>query len=416
MSIKKFSASIIKCLLFAIATAFLLGVLAPNALSFAVIPQPVRVVCIGDSITEGVTVNGQVGLTYRYELWKKFVDADIDVQFLGRSLISPFVQYKGKTFPTDHLGWGGKRIEDVNQYLKDGQWGTADSGFDIAIILIGHNNAAAWDGRPRPTVAEFNQFMKDLIATVRAKQPDVKIIFQQTPNSKPYTIPDEYFNEYKNIADQSNTTESPLYYVPSPANFDKVTDTSDSVHPNPKGEAKIAKGMWNEIQYLVGAATPTPVPKPSPPTINKVLDTVKTLSGKAVTGGIVSVTAGTKKYTSKVYAKAWKVALSAPLKAGTKITAFVTLNKIPSLSKSVFVIPAIPKVLALKSGATKIMGTASKGGTVYAKIGSNTYNSKADLKTGKFTIKCPKLKKFSLVAVKCKAGGQTGDTKTVRVA
>lgn len=369
--------------------------------------SPVRVVCIGDSITEGGTIiNGEITPTYRLELWKKFVDAGIDVQFLGRDTLSSYVLYKGKEYPPQHLGWGGKRIEDVNQLLIDGEWGTAADGFDIAVILIGFNNASGWDGRPVPTVAEFNQLMKDLIATVRAKQPDVKIILQTSPTGTPTNIPVEYINEYKNIADQSNTTASPVYYVPSPPTYNNAEDTTDGIHPNARGELKIANGMWDVIKKLVVIATPS---------INTITDSAKSISGKAPANGTVTILFSTKKMTAKVSSGNWKVLLGAPIKAGTKVTASVKLNGFSSPVKTTYVIPATPKVLTIKVNAIVIKGTATKGGVVYAKIGSKTYSAKASTKTGAFAIKTLKLKKGTKVSVTCKAGGKTSAAKVLLV-
>ncbi|MEI6602188.1 MAG: GDSL-type esterase/lipase family protein [Clostridia bacterium] len=369
--------------------------------------SPVRVVCIGDSITEGGTIiDGKITPTYRLELWKKFVDADIDVQFLGRDTLSPYEVYKGKEYPSQHLGWGGKRIEDVNQLLIDGEWGTAADGFDIAVILIGFNNASAWDGRPRPTVPEFNQLMKDLIATVRAKQSNVKIILQTSPTGTPTNIPEEYVKEYKNIADQSNTTASPVYYVPSPPTYNNAEDTTDGIHPNARGELKIANGMWNVIKKIVVITAPS---------INTITDATKTISGKAPANGTVTVLFSTKKKTAKVNGGSWKVLLTAPIKAGTKVTASVEVNGFSSPIKTTYVIPATPKVFTLKANAIVIKGTATKGGVVFAKIGTKTYSAKANTKTGSFAIKTPKLKKGTKVSVTCKAGGKTSAAKVLLV-
>jgi len=380
---------------------------APAKAITAADTSPLRVVCIGDSITDGgALVNGELTMTYRFPLWKKFVDAGVEVAFLGRTTTSSYNVYKDKVFPTEHLGWGGKRIETVNQYLKDGEWGTADAGFDIAIILIGHNNVAAWDATPRPTVPEFNALMKDLIATVRAKQPNVKIIFQTTPSN----IIKEYELEYKNIATQANTVASPLYYIPVPPTFKNTQDLYDGVHPNVKGEIKIANGMWNVLQYLVGAAT---LPTPG---VSVLTDAVRVISGTALEGETVAVSIGTKSFNSVISNKTWKVTVPVALKAGTKISVFAKINDIASKAKVVYVIPATPKVSPIKANATSVKGSASKGGVVYVKIGAKTYTAKASISSGAFSVKIPKIKKGTIVVVTCKAGGKISAKKTVKVA
>lgn len=417
MFMKKSKSFILKKLTIFICLIVFIGVsVAPASQTIAAVSRPVRVVCIGDSITEaGTIIKSAITPSYRLDLWKKFVDANIDVQFLGRDTISPTVVYKGKAYPSQHLGWGGNRIEDVNQRLKDGNWGTADSGFDIAVILIGFNNASAWDGKPRPTVPEFNQLMKGLIATVRAKQPNVKIVFQTTPTGKPTNIPEEYVLEYKNIADQANTIQSPIYYLPSPPTYDNSTDTTDAIHPNALGEAKIATGMWNVMKNIVGSGTPLPKPRPAIPTINTIVDSSKTITGKASIGGIITVTIGTKKYTSKVTTSGWKVTLTSKVTAGTKVSVVVSINSISSLVKSIYVIPSTPKVSTIKANSTLIKGSATKGGTIYVKIGTKAYSAKVNTKNGTFSIIAPKIKKGTTVYVTCKLNGRASAVRILKV-
>lgn len=76
---------------------------------------PVRIVCIGDSITQGRKGIGEHKPTqsYRYPLWKKLVDLGASVDFVG-SLPGGFEgdpdwpEYKGKAFDREHEGhWGG---------------------------------------------------------------------------------------------------------------------------------------------------------------------------------------------------------------------------------------------------------------------------------------------------------------------
>jgi len=161
-------------------------------------------------------------------------------------------------------------------------------------------------------------------------------------------------------------------------------------------------------------STPTPVP-PTAPTINTITNTSKTISGKAVSGGIVSLTIGTKKYTASAVSGAWKVFISKTLAAGTKVSAIVKMNNVYSKAKSTYVIPATPTVNTLKANSIYVKGTATKGSLVYAKIGSKNYSAKASSKTGTYSIKIPKINKGTSVSVKCMAGGRMSATKTVMV-
>ncbi|MBE3123778.1 MAG: hypothetical protein IMZ65_03155, partial [Planctomycetes bacterium] len=75
-------------------------------------PAPVRIVCIGDSITQGR--KGAEGdpknaptYSYRYPLWKKLLDAGVNVDFVGTQKTgfegSPaYAPYRGKEFDNEH--------------------------------------------------------------------------------------------------------------------------------------------------------------------------------------------------------------------------------------------------------------------------------------------------------------------------
>ena len=175
------------------------------------------------------------------------------------------------------------------------------------------------------------------------------------------------------------------------------------------------------IELIAPSPTPKPTAKPTPlptvkaPTINVVTDSLKIISGKAVSGGTVNVTVGTKKYSVKAVSGAWKISISSPVAAGTKISAVVKSGIISSASKTVYVIPSTPKVSALKANSIYVKGTATKGATVYLKIGTKSYNTKASSKNGAFSAKVLNLKKGSTVTVSCKAGGQMSSSLIVKV-
>lgn len=358
---------------------------------------PLRVVCIGDSITEaGDLVNGEIILSYRYALWKKFVDAGVEVEFLGRITINPGLTYKGKQYPSAHLGWGGKRIEDVDGYLKDGQWGNASDGFDIALVLIGYNNIMAWDGKPQPTVSEFNQLMKNLISTIREKQANAKILLQTPPlGGSSITLPEEYAKEYEKIARQTSTKKSPVYYLSSPPNYVTEYDTYDNVHPNEVGEQKLANHIWKVMQYLVGV-------EKLHININKVTDRSKYIKGRASKDGVVTVKVGKKKFVKKASQGKWKIKVKkANRKAGTKIWAYVEINGVRSQKKSVFVLPSVSKVNKIKAGSKFVKGVASKGVKIYVSKGRRTFIGRAN-KKGSFAVQVPKLRKGTKLTIYCK--------------
>ncbi|MEI6603018.1 MAG: InlB B-repeat-containing protein [Clostridia bacterium] len=156
-------------------------------------------------------------------------------------------------------------------------------------------------------------------------------------------------------------------------------------------------------------------PVPMTPTINVVTNGARDLSGKAVSGGVVTIMVGSKKYTITAVASAWKITMPKAVPAGTKITVSVLKDGVKSLTKTIYVIPMTPTVYAVKANAVVVKGVATKGAIVYAKIGTKSYSSKANAKTGIFAIKVPKAKKNVAISVRCKAGGQYSASKTIKV-
>ena len=156
-------------------------------------------------------------------------------------------------------------------------------------------------------------------------------------------------------------------------------------------------------------------PIPPIPTITQLTNTMKALTGKAAVGGVVTVMVGTKKYTVNSTSGAWKITLSTVVKAGTKITAYVVRDGVKSPNKSIFVIPATPSIISVKTNAILIKGIATKASVVYIKVGSKIYIVKASSKTGSYSVKVPKLKRNTTISVKCKAGGQYSASKILKV-
>ncbi|MEI6602258.1 MAG: hypothetical protein WCL54_02090 [Clostridia bacterium] len=163
------------------------------------------------------------------------------------------------------------------------------------------------------------------------------------------------------------------------------------------------------LELIVPKPTPSPKP-PVAPSINVVVNTAKTISGKAVTNGLVTVMILSKKYTKIAQAGAWKVNLPTSLKAGTKVSATVKVGTAVSAVKTTYVIPFTPVVKHIAPNSTSVKGKATKGSVVYAKIAGKTYTAKANAKTGEFSIKTPKIKKGSSISVTCKAGGKTSQS------
>ena len=175
------------------------------------------------------------------------------------------------------------------------------------------------------------------------------------------------------------------------------------------------KATASPIPTLEPNATSLPVPTPLAPTVKTITNQSDTILGTAANGGTVSVNVPLKSYSAEIFSGTWEVFLSKTWAAGTKITYQLKLfNGFLSSSKSIYVIPYTPTVKTIKKNSVTITGTATRGSTVYAKIGTKTYLAKASTKNGVYTIKIPEIKVKTVVVVKCKAGGQMSKTTTVK--
>jgi lysophospholipase L1-like esterase len=210
---------------------------------------PVKIVCIGDSITQGRKGGGANKPTqsWRYPLWKKLVDLGATVDFVG-SLAGGFEgdpewpDYKGKTFDREHEGHWGWTTKGVREKLPEWIKGYNP---DVALILLGTND-------PNPklnwTLEDTAKEMEQLIDILRAKNAKVTILlgkpFQEW---KPFP---EMRDRFDALAKAKSTAASPIVTVDLSKGWVSNPDTAGShtvdwVHPNADGDARLA-GLWLE--------------------------------------------------------------------------------------------------------------------------------------------------------------------------
>jgi hypothetical protein len=141
------------------------------------------------------------------------------------------------------------------------------------------------------------------------------------------------------------------------------------------------------------------------PIFNVVSNLTKVVSGKSEAGASVTVTIGTKKYTTKADTKGnFKVTIPIQ-KANTKLTVTATAGN-SSTAKTVMIIdkapPSAPKVkTVVKSSTKEVAGSAEAYSTITVKVGTKVIGTgKAD-KKGKFKIKIKikAQKKKSIISV-----------------
>lgn len=233
---------------------------------------PIRIVCMGNSITQGninKTTNTLNQLSYRPALWEKLDSARIDIDMVGytnlwfdeksNNLVTPPVsKYTGHVFDREHdayygitssgllngdpsTGWTGAALPSLavrlNSYTPD-----------IALLHIGTNDA---DGIVNTTVSNI----KAIIDELRVKNPEVVVFVAKT-----ITAWKAINAKVDQLAIDKNTVQSPVIAVDLATGF--INDTSkpgcmtyDWVHPNPLGQEFMAKRWFAAIQKQLNLNT-----------------------------------------------------------------------------------------------------------------------------------------------------------------
>jgi lysophospholipase L1-like esterase len=200
-------------------SSFLLGAAA----------EPVRILSIGDSITQG----GKTFVTYRLPLDQMMRAAGWSYEFVGSQ------QSEGPNGPLWHEGYGGKNAEFLAglmpQKLKQLKP-------DIILLHCGHNHSA--EEKPVPGILAAE---RAIIEAARKQNPKVVVLLAQVITSgklPKYGYLPELNQAQVLLARELTRADSPVMIVDQATGFDPQKDTIlDKVHPNAQGAEKMAK-QW----------------------------------------------------------------------------------------------------------------------------------------------------------------------------
>lgn len=212
--------------------------------------QPIRILCIGDSITQG-GFSGREEWTYRYPLVRELTEKGIAFRMLGTrtrgfhdNVTWPRIQ--GQPFPNYHEGYYGYRTAQVRDELRR-NLPRLDPP-DVALIHLGTN-----DQRARHPEAAIVDPLREIIVLLRERNPEVTILIGHL-----------LFNEgpalgirrhLDGLAEEMDTTESRVVTVPHYRNWiadprSRRTHTFDWLHPNPAGQEKMARAWLESLRDL----------------------------------------------------------------------------------------------------------------------------------------------------------------------
>ncbi|HEX8545669.1 MAG TPA: GDSL-type esterase/lipase family protein [Cytophagaceae bacterium] len=225
---------------------------------------PIRIVCMGNSITNGKVSGGKITeLSYRPWLWEKLDSAGYSVDFVGytnlwfkedpsKLLTPPTSRYTGKVFDRGHDSYYGIKSKGLLKGNKNKEWtGTPLPSLsvrlnkytpDIALLHIGTNDL-------NKDVKNTVKNIEAIIDELRKKNPEVKIFVAKLITGwKPINA------RVDEIVKNKTTAKSPVFAVDIATGFindttnKSTTMTFDWVHPNERGQSFMADRWFKAIQ------------------------------------------------------------------------------------------------------------------------------------------------------------------------
>lgn len=200
-------------------------------LSFAqAIENPIRVACVGNSITYGAAVENRAINCYPNQL-QRMLGADYEVHNFGVS---------GATL----LNLGDKPYMKENAYKE-----ALASKPEILIVKLGTNDSKPfnWDDYKGYFIRDY----KSLIQSFRQANPDVKVficlpvpVYGDAFNIREKVVQNEILSLVTNVASSEKAT---LIDLNTPL-LNKAEWFPDKIHPNAAGAKKIAELVFNAIK------------------------------------------------------------------------------------------------------------------------------------------------------------------------
>jgi lysophospholipase L1-like esterase len=221
--------------------------------------QMPRLVCIGDSITQGGK-RDRTELTYRWPLAGLFHAAGLNIDFVGsrrQGLHADAVwpDREGQPFDADHEGYYGAKTASVRDKLVATL--PTFSAPDIALIHLGTNDQKATDH-----AAAVAGPLEEIIGLLRARNPRVTVLLGHLNFNAGNALTIRPLVE--DVAARLTTPESPVVTLHHYRGWREnpkgdSPDTFDWAHPNPSGQKKMADAWFSALQsFLPPHSTPTP--------------------------------------------------------------------------------------------------------------------------------------------------------------
>lgn len=205
-----------------------------------------KILCIGDSRVEG---NKPQYESYRYELWKKLVNAKYNFDFIGPFKDNgSYPKFSNLNFDIDHAGIGGDTTTGVFNRYNDN---VTNNTPDIVLLGIGGNDITA-----NISIEDVIKNISSILDLIKNKNPSAVVIIEIIAGAKPVSNLGKLFNptlsDFKTkINDLSSKKTSGNFKVVPVNMYENFTNNldyyADDVHYSESGAKEIALRYFNAI-------------------------------------------------------------------------------------------------------------------------------------------------------------------------
>lgn len=244
-------------------------------------PEPIRVLLVGDSVTQGSSGDW----TWRFRLWEHLsATSDRPVEFVGpRDDLHDYLvdqngnhDYVDDGFDKDHAARWGMTLAFADTPIDDLVEAHQP---DVVVEMLGTNDLLFLQNTP----AQVEQNIENFVAAARSADAEVDVVLSEVTQTWFPGAPELNGLLAEGAADL-DTVASRVVLADTDAGYTSSAHTFDDSHPNAQGEVLIAAAVADSLAGLgIGTAPARPLPAvPLGPRIPS------TLSG-VVSGGAVSL-------------------------------------------------------------------------------------------------------------------------------